>query len=250
MSLILIATSHLSLNAQPAATIDYFEPSVLTGTVYAKAADPKEVLFTFKRTATRSGQTIHVLREFTSPAGKLAARERVQYEGDRLVSVEFEEPGSGAAGTIAVDAEGKSASERKVHFTYSAGADSSKKTDSEKFQGDTLVSDMIAPWLAAHWAALTNGSAVKCRYAVVARLETVGFKFVKESEGTWRGIPVITVKMEPTSWVIARLVDPLHFTVEKEGQHRVLQYIGRTTPRLQHGKKWEDLDAVSVYDWK
>ena len=236
--------------AQLPSAVDYYEPPVLTGTVYAKAADPKEVLFTFKRTATRSGQTINVLREFTSPDDKIVARERDQYEGDRLVSFELEEPGSGATGTVVVDAEGKNSSERKIRFTYSASADSPKKTDSEKFQEDTLIGDMIAPWIAAHWTALTNGAAVKFRYAVVERKETVGFKFVKESEGTWRGIPVITVKMEPTSWVIARLVDPLLFTVEKEGRHRILQYIGRTTPRLQHGKKWEDLDAVSIYDWK
>jgi len=46
------------------------------------------------------------------------------------------------------------------------------------------------------------------------------------------------------------LVDSLHFIVEKDGIHRVLQYTGRTTPCIQKNGKWEDLDAVTVFDWK
>ena len=56
--------------------------------------------------------------------------------------------------------------------------------------------------------------------------------------------------MQPTSIVIARLVEPVYFTVEKGGEHRILQYVGRTTPMIRRGNKWEDLDAVNVFDWK
>jgi hypothetical protein len=55
--------------------------------------------------------------------------------------------------------------------------------------------------------------------------------------------------MEPTSLIIARLVDPLFFTLEKDGQHRVLQYTGRVTPKTRIGNKWDDLDATVVFDW-
>jgi hypothetical protein len=39
------------------------------------------------------------------------------------------------------------------------------------------------------------------------------------------------------------------FTVEKDGAHRILSYIGRTTPRVQKGKAWKYLDAETVFDW-
>jgi hypothetical protein len=29
----------------------------------------------------------------------------------------------------------------------------------------------------------------------------------------------------------------------------VLQYDGRTTPKLKDGSKWKDLDAATVFDW-
>ena len=53
--------------------IDYLNPNVFTGTIYSDAS-LKQVLFTFRRTATNSGSEIHVLREFILPNGKLAVR--------------------------------------------------------------------------------------------------------------------------------------------------------------------------------
>ena len=95
-----------------------------------------------------------------------------------------------------------------------------------------------------------QGSVVKCRLVSVSRAETVGFKFLKESDSTWHGQPVMIVTMRPSSLIIAQLVAPLHFIIEKEGQHRVLQYTGRTTPSIRRNGQWEDLDAVTVFDWK
>jgi hypothetical protein len=55
--------------------------------------------------------------------------------------------------------------------------------------------------------------------------------------------------MQPTSRLLSALVDPLYFTVEKSPPHRVLQYVGRTTPKKLAGDQWKDLDAVTVFDW-
>jgi hypothetical protein len=109
---------------------------------------------------------------------------------------------------------------------------------------------MVAPFIQAHWSALMSGAAVKFRFAAIAWVETVGFKFTEQSETTRQGKAVVVLRMEPTSWIIAQFVEPLRFTVEKEGQHRVLQCAGRTTPRIQRGNKWEDLDVLTVFDWK
>jgi hypothetical protein len=105
------------------------------------------------------------------------------------------------------------------------------------------------PFLIDHWDALLRGDKVKCRYIVLPRKETVGFTFFKDSESTWRGHRVLLVKMQPSSTIIAALIDPLMFTIEMAPPHRVFQYAGRTTPKIQAGSKWKDLDAVTVFDW-
>jgi hypothetical protein len=224
--------------------VDYLEPKAFTGTIYADA-DLKQVLFTFRRTATQSGSTIQVVRDFNLPNGKLAARERVVYQGEQLKSLQLEEVQAGAKGSATVESNGGDA---KMDFEYTAGT--TKKSGSEKFLSEILTSDMVGPYIAAHWDALTKGSVVKCRLVSISRAETVGFKFFKESYGTWRGKPVMMVTMQPSSIIIAQLVAPLHFIIEKDGIHRVLEYTGRTTPSIRRNGKWDDLDAFTVFDWK
>lgn len=223
--------------------MDYLNPKILTGTIYADAS-LKQVLFTFHRTATNSGSTIQVMREFNLPGGKLAAREQVVYEGGQLKSFRLEELQSGAKGSAIVQPDGGGA---KINFNFTEGA--TKKNGGEKFLNEILVSDMVGPYIAAHWDALTKGESVKCRLVSVSRTETVGFKFFKESDSTWHGKPVMMVTLQPSSIVIARFVAPLHFVVEKNSPHRVFEYTGRTTPSIQKNGKWDDLDAVTVFDW-
>ena len=109
---------------------------------------------------------------------------------------------------------------------------------------------MVGPCIVSHWSALARGEVVKCRLVSVSRAETVGFKFFKESDTTWHGKSVSMITLQPSSIVIARFVDPLHFIVEKDAPHRVYQYTGRTTPSIRRNGKWEELDAVTVFDWK
>jgi len=49
---------------------------------------------------------------------------------------------------------------------------------------------------------------------------------------------------------VGTLVNPLVFTLDQAPPHRVLKYVGRTTPRTQVTGKWKDVDAVTVFDWK
>jgi hypothetical protein len=229
------------LNGSFVHAADYLEPKVLTGTIYEFGS--KQVLFFFKRTATNSGNTIRVSREYSRPDGALAAREEVVYESGKLSSYQLEELDRGIKGSAIVRPD-----QQKIVFNFVQGK--MEKTDSEKIQKDVLVGDMVAPFIADHWSELMSGAAVKCRQVAVSRVETVGFKFVKESETIWQGKPAVIIKMEPTSFIIAQFIDPLRFTIEKDGAHHVLQYTGRVTPSLRKKDKWEDVDALTVFDWK
>jgi hypothetical protein len=222
-------------------TVDYLEPKALTGTIYADAG-LKHKLFTFRRAATNSGPVIHVEREFYLPSGAIAAREQVVYEDEQLKSFQMEDLQSGVKGGV-VQSNGGA----KMTINFSKGA--TKKNGTEKFLDENLISDMVGPYIVAHWDALTKGESVKCRLISVARAETVGFKFFKESDSNWHGKPVTLLTLEPTSIIVAQLVAPMHFVVEKNGLHRVLQYTGRTTPSIQINGQWQDFDAVTVFDW-
>ena len=225
----------------------YEQPKLLTGTIYAMNSDQKRVLYKFKRTVSRSGNTVKAVREFFDPEGQLAARESAVYEGDNLVSYELDELQIKARGSVKLSRGPKTAA--TIAFQYVSDNNTKTNVSTESLRPGTLINDMIAPFLVAHWDELMKGKDVKCRYIAAARAETVGFKFAKQSESRLNGKPAVIIKMSASSFIIAALVDPLYFTVERDGEHRVLQYNGRTTPKLKDGNKWKDLDAVTVFNW-
>lgn len=224
-------------------------PTHLSGTVYSRDANHQKELFKFTRVASRSGSTLKVQAEFTYPDGRLAVRERVVYEGDALVSYALEEFQIGAAGSASLQRSPENPDKGSIEFSYTRDAGGRAKTRSEGLAENTLIADMVGPFLSAHWAALGRGEKVKCRFIVVPHRQTIGFTFLKDSECSWRGREAIVLRMEPTSRLVATLVAPLFFTFEKAPPHRLLQYTGRTTPKIQAGGKWKDLDAVTVFDW-
>jgi len=227
----------------------YEQPTLLTGTIFDSTNANRRVLYKFKRTVTRSGDTVKAVREYTYPDGKLASRELAIYDGDNLMSYELEELQNNARGDAKLSHPSNGAPTISFRYVPDLKTPDKVKADSEELQPDTLVNDMIAPFLAAHWTQISKGETIRCRYIAASRAETVGFKFAKVSESTREGKPVITVKMSASSFIIAALVDPLYFIMEKDGSHRVLQYDGRTTPKLKDGTNWKDLDAVTIFDW-
>jgi hypothetical protein len=231
------------------AAIDFEQPKLLTGTIYETSSGTNKILFTFKRTSTRSNNVVLVLRDFSYPNGSLAAREEIAFQDGQLLWSKLDERQTGAHGRSVVHHDTKNPAKLKLFFDWTTGAERKTKTDIEDYQPNTLVGDMIPYFIVAHWNELTRGAAVNFRFIAQSRLETVGFKLVKEEDVTWRGKAAVRLRMEASNLIIAQIVDPLFFIVEKDGAHRVLEYIGRTTPKARDGSKWKDLDARTIYDW-
>jgi hypothetical protein len=228
------------------ARLRFEEPKFLQADIYS--ADRKQVLFRFTRRATRTNNSLDVVRKYTYPDGKVAALERVIYNGDMLVSYTLEDLQSGASGSAIIKR--SSNGQEGIAFEYRKDPGAKQKSANEELVPDTILADMLAPFVVSHWKALMLGEKVKCRYIVVMRRETVGFTFLKCAESIKDGKPVVTIKMEPSSAIIGALIDPLFFTMEKDAPHHILEYSGRTTPKVREGNSWKNLDGVTVFDWK
>ena len=241
-----------SLNgASPAEAVDYAEPARLIGHIYPIGAVATKLLYRSERRSARSGSAVNVTCDYTYPNGSLAARDLIVYRAGQLDSFEEELLQTNEKGGAAIRPDPKNPARSRIYFEYTACQNGQKKTSSgsELLEKDTLIDDMIPAFIELHWNTLAGGASASFRYIVLSRKETVGFKLVKDSDVTCRGKPALRIKMAPTSLIIAALVDPLYFVVEKTGTHRILEYTGRTTPLIKDGSKWKDLDAVSVFEW-
>ena len=237
--------------AADTAGVDSAQPDSFTGIVYETASGTNKILYTIKRTATRSNATVRAAQDYYYPNGSLAAREEMVYEQGKLVSFVLDERQTGAHGTAKAGSDPRNPAKQKLVFDWITGPNegAKKKTDSETLQLDTLVGDSIPGFIMAHWNELARGDAVNFRFVAQDRLETVGFKLVKDSDVTVRGTPALRLKMQASSFIIAQLVDPIFFVVDKAAPHLVLEYTGRITPKQRDGNKWKDLDARTVYDY-
>lgn len=235
--------------AKSPAPLNLAEPKILTGTLFELGSQRKKVLFLFKRTAVRDGETIRVEREFTNPDGSVAALENAVYESNRLVSFQMKEFQANVSGRIEIAADPKNRDKQKVSIGYAHGL-VPPKGDAQALTADTVVDDTLYPFMLAHWDDLMRGDKVKFRFVALEWERTFMFRFVKAGEAVVDGKVVEQIRMEPTNLLVARLVDPLTFNVEKAAPHRLDSYLGRTTPRTKKGKAWKYLDAETVFDWK
>ena len=228
---------------------DYADPKLLTGTLYALGSDRKTVLFTFRRTATRSGSAVRVERQFLGANGTVAAVEKVLYESNQLVSFEMQDFQASLSGAIHVEPDPENPARQNIFISHAHGLHPPKGRP-RTLQPDTVIDDTLYPFMLAHWEDLMRGKAAGFHFVSLDWERTFEFELMKTGESVQNGQPVVLLTMKPASLLIARLVKPLLFTVQKNDPHRILSYTGRTTPRIQKGKAWKYLEAETVFDYQ
>ncbi|HTQ51964.1 MAG TPA: hypothetical protein VMJ12_14735 [Candidatus Acidoferrales bacterium] len=228
---------------------DFSEPKLLTGTLYAIGSDRKKVLFTFRRTAVRDGDTVHVDRQFLLTNGTVAAEEKVLYESNQLVSYEMRDFQARVSGAIHIEPDPDHPAKPDIFISY-AHSLNPPKGRAHMLQPDTVIDDTLYPFMMAHWDGLLRGKPVEFHFVSLDWERTFEFELVKTGESSQNGRPTVQITMKAANLFVARLVKPLVFIVEKTGSRRILSYIGRSTPRIKKGNSSKYLDAETVFDYQ
>ncbi|UYL08227.1 hypothetical protein B9G69_014340 [Bdellovibrio sp. SKB1291214] len=206
--------------------------------LYDLKSERKQKLYDLSVNFTPHGDEVRVQGDFRDTEGKTAVTEVGVIRNENLIRYEIVRSQTGEKGLITVES-------GKIKFEYE-GADGKKKTADEKATGFILCSSNFAAFVKAHWEQFQKGDSVSVRYAVWDRLETVGFTLRKVGEKVLSGEKTIELQMKPTSFVIAALVDPVHFWyAESDKNLRVMK--GRVPVKQMKDGKWKDLDAEVVY---
>ncbi len=212
-------------------------PNKITGAkIFDRESNGKELLYQLdrKETTVQGKRTVEDI--FKDPKGNVVAVETFIYQGEDLKSYQSQHHQTEIDGKVTLDG-------KAVTFTLGS------KTWTEDFEPNVISKNQIVSYLHKNWDSLMTGETIPIRLLVVDRGETVGFKFFKIEEATVQDKKVVIVKMKPSSFVIAALVDPLIFTFEKDAFHKLLEVSGRVVPKKHVDNEWKDLDAVTVYQY-
>ncbi|HHT9130114.1 MAG TPA: hypothetical protein ACFYEC_04520 [Candidatus Brocadiaceae bacterium] len=204
--------------------------------------NPSTMLYKFEKTVTKSGVDELVDRRFSDLSGNLIAEEKLTYKNGSLQKLDLVHKQIEQSGSLAVNGN---------TLTFSYTKEGKPKTSDETLDGILITTDQIYGFLNNNWDKLMKGETLNIRLPVLDRLETVGFKFFQEKEADVDGIKTIVIKMKPSSFVIAALVDPVMFyfhpTDQRPDGHKLIEIVGRTVPKRKDGDKWEDLDVIMKF---
>ena len=199
------------------------------------------VLFHYKRTESVSDNGITTVDlKYANQDDSMAVKETLKYQNGKLTELHLDQLQLNESGEVRVTG-------NQLNFSYTKNG--AVKTSEEALsKNDLLVcGDQIVATIVSHWDDIMAGKDYAIRYPVLDRRETVGFEFKKVREEPVGGKSAVVVRMKPSSFVIAALVDPLFFFMDKEGTHEVLRLDGRTIPKQKNGNSWKDLDATIIY---
>lgn len=209
----------------------------ISGKLYKIGSQRQELLYLFQNKISNKGGVRTANSEYATPDKKTVITEYSLIKNGKPQLYEINHQQLGKKGRIEI-------SDTTVYFTRTDG--DKVKTDAEKLTGNFVFPHSLVIYVQSKWADLQAGKDVNIRMAVWDRLETVGMSLQKISEIEINGNKAIKIKMKPTSFIIAALVEPLifHFAVDT---HDLLEMQGRVPPRFKSGDTWKDLDADVVY---
>ncbi|HKI70004.1 MAG TPA: hypothetical protein VKA67_10475, partial [Verrucomicrobiae bacterium] len=222
LGLSVITSALAAVPASPMASpvYDYAKPELLTGTLYAIGSHRQKVLYTFRRTARRTGAIVHIQRQFLGTNGTLAVVEKVLYESNRLVSDEMLDFQAGVSGAIRIEPDPENPARQRIFISYAHNLNPPKGRG-RILQPDTVIDDTLYPFMMDHWEDLMQGKTVKFQFVSLDHERTYQFELVKTGESVQNHQPVVKITMQPTSFFIAMFVKPIIFTVQKNGAHHI-----------------------------
>ncbi len=109
---------------------------------------------------------------------------------------------------------------------------------------DMAASVTVTYMIRRQWKQLLAGEPLVFDLLVPSRQDTVSFRVRYVGATEWQGFASAEFRMEPDSWLIRALVDPMTFIMDNQDDHVLLEYRGRSTIPTAEG---EDQDLRMVF---
>lgn len=211
-----------------------------TAEIFEKGSNRQKKLFDFQlKELGVTGDIEKAMGTYRDTSGNTAIEETAETRGSKVVKVHIVQKQTGEDALVEVK-------DGKIFFSITK--DGKTKTESENLKEPFVITANFQKFVKEMWPQLKEGKTVDFRYGVWFRQETVGFSLKKVRETMNGSQKQIVLKMKPSSFLIAALVDPIEFTFPEDGSH-ILEMVGRVAPKQKKGDSYSDLDAETVYKY-
>ncbi|MDH4229127.1 MAG: hypothetical protein OEW11_05185 [Nitrospirota bacterium] len=194
-------------------------------TLLLKARDPKSgnLLYTGLQTITRDGTQVVEKVVYHAPDGSTLIHEREgAYNAATLAVIRYQEQDLRLGQREEVRVQGNN-----LLVTFVKQNGERPKTATLARSAEQFMSLAIPALIRKQWDRLAAGGTVGFDLIVPSRTGTVGFKLSRIGEQTLNGQAATVIRMEPSSWLIRKLVDPMDFVLGRDAPHALLAFHGR-----------------------
>jgi hypothetical protein len=232
--MLLLASSCATVSNTTALTVspDVLErgETIYFGSSFPLTGDAAEPSFIYERRVGELDGAIvstHITRD---PSGSVAVADSATHSADyALKAYVLHTNQNGQTGSIRIDGE-------RVTLTLM------DQTATETQRLPVVVGPTLVGFASTRLGALRTGEVFHVRFAVLERLETIGFelKTVKAAEGQVR------VQMTAENFFVSLAMAPIFFTFDGHTGN-LMRIEGRVPPKVRSGTRWADFDGRVEY---
>ncbi len=229
-----LACSGVPLRAHPPvalpADLDTRGERIYLGRTFPLHGAALEPLFVYERRVEVVADGLRSTHITRSPEGEVAVAEQATHDAQyELRDYQLLTDQQGQSGSVHQGPD-------EVTLTLAGASRTERRT------GPVVVGPTLVGFIVTRLEALRAGQAISVRFAVLERLETLGFELRQVD-----GAPDQTrIRMRPESALLGVVVEPIFFTFEKASGHLV-RIEGRVPPRQVVDGRLHDLEARVEY---
>lgn len=197
------------------------------------------ILYRGTRTETVENGRMTATTEYVDANGRAVQRTVGVHEiaSRRPVSYLLEDLRSGEQERIEVKG-------AQVVLAYRVSKAEAGKESTLALPADAVFSPTVVPFMKYRWDALRRGESFNFPLLVPSRRDIYTFRVSEDKTSPLAGPGKVVMRMEPGTWLIRQLVDPLYFVLRADGSHELLEFHGRASIKTDGG---ETQDLRHVY---
>ena len=210
-----------------------------TAVYFEQGSDRTKPLFTSESKSVTEAGIEHVTSTYRDSEGHVLYEEKVELVGNNVKKVSIDQAQTGDKALVEI---------KDGRAYFSKTSDGKSKSGDEKIGDSFVMSANFQKYVTSHWKEISDGETLEFRFGVWDRIETVGFKVFKMGDTKVAGQDAVLVKLKPSSFLIAALVNPLVFKFAADGS-KILELNGRVPVKKKLGSSFKDQDAEGVFTY-
>jgi len=210
---------------------------IMTGRIYKKDSNKKELLFIQKIENTTNKNKRILKNKYTDPEGKFVAVEETVLVNGMLSKYTVHYAAGGCGCTLKREGD-------DVVFNFER--DDKKEKGREKFSRSIVTGPTMIDFIVKNWQKIYRGESVYFLLPAMNMMRLAKFKFDLQEKSVYGGEGRAVIRLNISNIFFRFFIDPVDFVFDKKNK-KIIEIHGPTLLPRKVGNKYETQTPASIY---